>query len=257
MHDPTRSGATSARCVLLAWCTLCSLTLGAGCAGMTDLDLDGVLGERPAPLDESTVTAGLKQALTIGTERTVVRTARQDGYLGDSLLRIVLPQAVQDMSGTLRSFGLGDKLNELEVAMNRAAELAAREATALFVETISGLTLQDAWNILRGHDTAATDFFQERTAVALAARYRPIIQSSLHQVGGYAEYEDLAARVEALPFIDPPDLDLIGYVTDRALSGLFIVLGQEEARIREDPLARTTALLQRVFAQPSDHRRAP
>ena len=217
--------------------------LAAGCAGMAGLDLGGA----SAPLDERTVIAGLKEALSVGTEHTVARTSRIDGYLGDALLRIALPDQLQQLSGTLRSLGLGGKLDQLEVAMNRAAEQAAGEATALFVEAIRGMTLQDAWGILRGHDTAATDFFHERTSAALTSRYRPIVQSSLRQVGGYTEFEDLTRRIEALPLIDPPDLDLVGYVTDRALGGLFTVLGQEEQRIRADPLARTTALLQRVF----------
>lgn len=121
---------------------------------------------------------------------------------------------------------------------------------ALFVATIRDMTLQDAWGILRGHDTATTDFFRERTAAALNSRYHPIVQSSLRQVGGYAEFEELSRRIEALPFIDLPDLDLVGYVTDHALSGLFTVLGQEEQRIRADPVARTTALLLRVFGTP-------
>ncbi|MDD5719842.1 MAG: DUF4197 domain-containing protein [Candidatus Krumholzibacteria bacterium] len=234
-----------------AWFAWCCALLGcaAGCSQMADLDLDGVLGGAQ-PLDERTVVAGLKEALAIGTERTVERTHTRDGYLGNALLRIALPPAVQDLSGTLRSVGLGAKVDELAVAMNRAAELAAGEATALFVETIKGLTLQDAWGILKGHDTAATDYFRERTAAALTARYRPIVQTSLQRVGGYAEYEDLVARIEALPLLEPPDLDLVGYVTDHALAGLFTVLGEEEQRIRADPLARTTALLQRVFGAP-------
>lgn len=234
----------------LAVATTLALACLVGCAGMQNLDLGGVLGGT-APLDERTVTAGLKEALTVGTERTVARTSAQDGYLGDALLRIALPDALVDIAGSLRRVGLGAHVDQLEVAMNRAAELAAREATGLFVETVRGMTLQDVWGILNGHQTAATDFFRERTAAALTGRYRPIVQASLQQVGGYQQYEDLVARIDALPFIDAPDLDLVGYVTDRALVGLFTVLGQEEARIRQDPLARTTALLQRVFGRSS------
>lgn len=234
----------------LAFATTLAFGCLAGCAGVQNLDLDGVLGGT-APLDERTVAAGLKEALTVGTERTVARTSAQDGYLGDALLRIALPDALVDIAGSLRRVGLGSHVDQLEVAMNRAAELAAREATGLFVETVRGMTLQDVWGILNGHQTAATDFFRERTTAALTGRYRPIVQASLQQVGGYQQYEDLVARIDALPFIEAPDLDLVGYVTDRALVGLFTVLGQEEARIRQDPLARTTALLQRVFGRSS------
>jgi hypothetical protein len=216
----------------------------AGCTQLSDYGLGGT-----QVLDERTVAAGLKEALSLGTDRTVARTGVRDGYFGNALLRIALPPAVQDMSATLRLAGLGGKLDELELAMNRAAESAAGEAKALFLETITGLTLQDVWGILKGHDTAATDFLRARTAAALSARYRPIIRTRLQAVGGYSDYEELVALIEALPLVDPPQLDLVDYVTERALAGLFTVLGEEEQRIRTDPLARTTALLRRVFAE--------
>ena len=225
---------------------LLAVTLG-GCAGMENLDLDGILGGN-APLDEATVAAGLREALTVGTARTVSRTGTVDGYLGDALLRIALPPQIEDAAGTLRSVGLGGKVDELETAMNRAAEAAAGEATDIFVEAITGITIQDAWGILRGDDTAATDFFRARTGAALETRYRPIVETKLRTVGGYSDYENLVARAAALPLVDMPDLDLVGYVTTHALDGLFTVLGQEEAKIRQDPLRRTTELLQRVFA---------
>ncbi len=218
----------------------------AGCAGMENFDLDSVLGGT-APLDEATVARGLKEALTVGTGRAVDRVGGLDGYLGNELLRIALPAEVQDVAGTLRTVGLGSKVDELEVAMNRAAELAAGEAVAVFGDAIRGMTLADAWGILRGPDTAATDYFRERTGAALTGRYRPIVEAKLRSVGGYSDYESLVSRLEGIPFVEAPDLDLVGYVTDHALSGLFTVLATEEQQIRADPLARTTALLQRVF----------
>ena len=237
MSFPHRRSALILGCFALA-------CLAAGCTQMSDFGLGG-----SQVLDERTVAAGLKEALRIGTERTVARTGVRDGYLGNPQLRIALPPAVQDMSTTLRSLGLGGRLDELEVAMNRAAEGAAGEATAIFVETITSLTLQDALGILKGRDTAATDFLRARTAAALSARYRPIVQTHLRGVGGYTEYEELVALIEVLPLVDPPQLDIVDYVTERALAGLFTVLGEEERRIRTDPLARTTALLRRVFAR--------
>jgi len=218
-----------------------------GCAGMEDVDLESVLGGA-GPLDEATVARGLKEALSVGTGRAVDQVGSLDGYLANEALKIALPVELQDVAGTLRSAGLGSKVDELEVAMNRAAEQAAGEAVNVFGDAIRGMTLADAWGILRGHDTAATDYFRERTSAALTSRYRPIVESRLRAVGGYGDYETLVARLESLPFVEPPDLDLVGYVTDHALDGLFTVLAQEEQKIREDPLARTTALLQRVFA---------
>jgi hypothetical protein len=225
---------------------LAGLASLAGCAGMEGVDLDGVLGGE-APLDEETVARGLKQALTVGTGRAAGQVGSRDGYLGDETLRILLPSELRDVASTLRRVGLGGKVDELEVAMNRAAEQAAGEATDVFADAIADLTIADAWSILRGHDTAATEYFRGRTSAALTARYRPIVETRLREVGGYDDYAALVARLESLPFVEPPELDLVGHVTEHALEGLFTVLAVEERKIREDPVARTTRLLQRVF----------
>lgn len=222
------------------------LSLG-GCAGMKNLDLGNVLGGT-APLNEATVAQGLKEALSVGTQRATARVGGVDGYLGNALLRIALPEDLQDLAGTLRSVGMGAKVDELEVAMNRAAEQAAGEAVAVFGDAISGMTVADAWGILRGADTAATDYFRARTATALEARYRPIVDNKLHTVGGYDDYEALVGKLNSLPVVEAPDLDLVGYVTEHALDGLYLELASEEVKIRQDPLARTTELLQKVFA---------
>lgn len=228
----------------LVTAALCCL---ASCASMENLDLGSVLGN-DAPLDEATVARGLKEALTVGTGRAVATVGTLDGYLGNEVLRIALPPEVQDVAGTLRSVGLGNKVDELEIAMNRAAEQAAGEAVNVFTDAITSMTIADAWTILRGHDTAATDYFRDRTATTLTTRYRPIIESKLRTVGGYTSYESLVSRLESIPFVDPPNLDLIDYVTTHALSGLFTTLATEEQSIRTDPLSRTTTLLQRVFS---------
>ena len=217
----------------------------AGCATM-----EQVLGGA-APLDEATVARGLKEALTVGTQRTASQVGAVDGYLKNAALKILLPPQIQDVAGTLRSVGMGAKVDELEVAMNRAAEQAAGESVSVFGDAVRGMTITDAWGILRGGDTAATDYFRQRTSAALTARYRPIIESRLQTVGGYSDYESLVAKLQSLPFVEPPNLDLVGYVTDHALSGLFMVLATEEKKIRDDPVARTTALLQRVFGAQS------
>ena len=246
--DPTLEDRQVKRpsCLSRPFLILTALLALGGCAGMENLDLGNMLGGN-APLDEATVAKGLKEALAVGTERAADRVGGVDGYLGNTLLRIALPEDLQEVAGTLRSVGLGAKVDELEVAMNRAAEQAAGEAVAVFGNAVSGMTVADAWGILRGEDTAATDYFRARTGLALEQRYRPIIENKLRTVGGYQDYETLAARLEALPFVEAPDLDLVGYVTGHALDGLFRELATEERKIREDPLARTTQLLQKVF----------
>jgi hypothetical protein len=199
-------------------------------------------------VDERTVVAGLKEALRVGTDRTVASTSRLDGYAGNPLIRIPLPDQLQPVSRTLRSVGLGGTVDEFELAMNRAAEKASGEALDVFVGAITSMTLTDAFGILRGHDTAATEYFRNRTEDELRTRFRPIVIDKLSDVGVYRLYDRVLQGYLALPLTTEPEFDPDDYVTQRALDGLFTVLGQEEKRIRDDPVARTTKLLQTVFS---------
>jgi hypothetical protein len=222
----------------------------AGCATLQE-DLAAVLGGGPVsegPLDESTVTAGIKEALKVGTNNTVLSTSGLDGFLGNQLIRIVLPDQLQSVATTLRNVGLGSKVDELEVGMNRAAELAAGEAREVFWSVITGMSVVDAFGILKGHDTAATDYFHEKTHATLQARFHPIVHAKIQEIGLSRLYGQIADAYNSLSFSEGPRLvDLDEYVTDRALSGLFTILAQEEQKIRKDPVARTTDLLKRVF----------
>jgi len=199
-------------------------------------------------LDSKTVVAGLKEALKIGTERTVLTTSTVDGYMGDALIRIAMPKEFHNMANTLRKVGLGKYVDEMEVAMNRAAEQAASEAREVFWQAITDMTLNDAYSILKGHDTAATHYFRSRTEQSLRLRYLPIVRKKMKSVGLYHSYNKAIDSYMKLPFVKRPKLELDGYVTDSALNGLFTILAQEEKKIRIDPKARTTKLLKRVFA---------
>lgn len=225
-----------------------------GCAGGTGVPgLDralGSMGQAPgAALDEPTVIAGLREALRVGTDRTVASTSRLDGYLANELIRIHTPESLTTMTRTLRTVGMGRQVDELEVAMNRAAEQAAGEAGQVFWSGIRQMSVRDAWGILDGGDTAATDYFRRTTSGELRTRFAPIVEQKMSAVGLVRLYDDLTARYRALPLAalakEPPDLR--AHVTDGALSGLFTVLAQEETRIRREPAARTTELLKRVF----------
>jgi len=220
---------------------------------MADLDraLEGArqASGGSAALDAATVAAGLKDALRVGTDRTVASTSRLDGFLANELIRIHTPESLSTMTRTLRTVGFGSKVDELEVAMNRAAEQAAGEATSVFWNGIQKMSIQDAFGILNGGDTAATDYFRRTTSDELRARFSPIVEQKMSAVGLVQIYDDLVARYEAIPLASfgskPPDLR--AHVTDGALSGLFTVLGQEEAKIRQEPAARSTELLRKVF----------
>jgi hypothetical protein len=133
--------------------------------------------------------------------------------------------------------------------MNRAAEQAAGQAAPVFVDAIASMTLQDAAGIVRGGDTAATDYFERTTSDPLRARFRPIVEQAMQQVGLAQRYDRLVGRYTALPFASKLNLDLPGYVTEQTLAGLFHVVGEEEKRIRTNPAARTTELLKQVFGR--------
>lgn len=217
----------------------------AGCATLQEA-FPGVVDN--LPLDEQTVTAGLKQALQVGTERTVAATGQEDGFLGNSLIRIPIPDQLTDVTGTLRSVGLGSYVDELEVGMNRAAEQAAGEAVDVFWDAITRMTVADAFAILEGADNAATEYFRSRTWETLSGRFQPIVQDKMDGVGLAQVYDQVLDLYGSLPLMDKPELvPLDTYVTDKALGGLFTVLAGEEKKIREDPLARSTDLLRRVF----------
>ena len=232
--------------LILPLCLVLSLSLVYGCKEFASQDLGGLLG-REEPLDEQTVAAGLKEALRVGTERTVDTTSKLDGFLGNALIRIAMPDQFEDAAGVLRDIGLGQQVDNFETGMNRAAERAAGEAKNVFWNAVTGMTVADAFGILKGHDTAATDYFHEKTSDELRSRFRPIVKTKMSEVGLYQMYNELTEYYNKIPLKTAPALDLDEYITERTLNGLFTVLGQEEKKIREDPLARTTDLLRRVF----------
>jgi hypothetical protein len=210
--------------------------------------LDEILrAGQDTPLDEQTVVAGLKEALQIGTQRAVDNTSRLDGFLGNAIIRVVMPEEFKGAASTLRDIGLGGQVDKFELAMNRAAERASGEAVDVFWNAITSMSLADAFGILNGPETAATDYFRINTEATLRQRFAPIVQQKMSEVGLYQIYGELTDYYNNIPLVTKPALDLDGYITDRTLNGLFTILGQEESRIRKDPVARTTALLKRVF----------
>jgi len=227
-----------------------SVALG-GCAALEGVDLERLLMSGP-PLDERTVTQGLEQALRIGAERTTSTLSAPGGFSENPRLRLRLPGELGRVAEALRAVGLGGRVDALEASMNDAAERAAGAALPVFASAIASMSIADAFAILNGPEDAATRYFEEETSGTLRARFSPIVNEAMREVGLYEIYSGLVARYEAIPFAaKPPALDLDAYVTDRTLSALFAKLAEEEARIREDPAARTTSLLRRVFGSAS------
>ncbi len=220
---------------------------------ITTLGCAGLVFDPSVPtsggLDRETVIAGLREALRIGSQRAVDRGGVLDGFLANELIRVLIPDELDSMARTLRRVGLDRQVDDLEVAMNRAAEQAVGEARDVFWDEIRTLTIPEAMSILDDGPTGATDHLRSRTAAEIRGRFRPIVVRKMDEVGLSRIYGQLADRYNELPFVSRPAIDLGEYVTDQALDGLFTLLGEEEARIRQDPIARTTELLRRVFGR--------
>jgi hypothetical protein len=193
------------------------------------------------------IAKGLKEALRVGTGNAVRTTSAPGGFLDDPEIHIPLPGQLGSLSKALRGVGMSSQVDQLEVTMNRAAERAAGEAAPVFLDAIGRMSFDDARQILEGEDTAATQYFRRTTSDPLTTRFRPIVESSMKEVGLVQQYDALVGRFTSLPLAKAPSLDLAGYVTQKALDGLFLVVGEEERKIRADPAARTTDLLRQVF----------
>ena len=201
-----------------------------------------------AAASESTTASALKDALRIATERAVQSTSQTNGFLDNPKIRIPLPGKLETMATALRGIGMSAQVDELEQSMNHAAEKASSEATPVFVDAISQMSFKDATAILKGNDTAATQYFQKKTTEPLRTKFSPIVGDAMKDVGVAKIYDQLVGQyTSAVPFASAPKFDLNGYVTDRTLAGLFNVVGEEEKKIRTNPAARATDLLKQVF----------
>ena len=198
-------------------------------------------------LSEDEIGKGLREALRVGTERVVRQVGARDGYNGDPDIHIPLPGTLERVQSALRGVGMAGLADDLELRLNRAAEAAAPEAKSLFFKAISEMTLDDVRRIYEGPDDAATRYFQGKMSPPLAERMAPVVDRSLSEVGAVAAYDKMMGQYRAIPFVPDVKADLTRYVVDKAMDGIFHYVAVEEAAIRHDPAARTTALLQRVF----------
>jgi hypothetical protein len=198
---------------------------------------------------EDKIVSGLKEALKIGTEETVEVAGSTGGFLQHEAIKIVLPQKLQTMSQALRLSGFGHQVDEFVIRMNRAAEQAAPLAKPIFQEAVTNMSFGDARQILNGGNTAATEYFQNQTRDQLAAAFKPEVEKAMNQVGVTAQYKQLMEQYTALPFVKAPAFDVDEYVVGKSLDGLFYLLAQEEQKIRTNPAARVTSLLQEVFGK--------
>ena len=207
-----------------------------------------VLPSKEKKLDEKTIIAGLKEALEVGTKKSVEKVSAKDGYFKNPEIKIPMPQDLKKVESGLRKAGLGNKVDEFVESMNRAAEKAAPQAKEIFIKAVKGMTVKDARNILYGgEDDAATRYFERETRTDLYGLFFPVVKDSMDKVGATKLYKYLIDKYNSLPLVEKKSYNLDKYVTNKALDGLFIMVAKEESKIRKDPAARITELLRKVF----------
>jgi hypothetical protein len=206
------------------------------------------LGEQSG-LSDAKIGSGLKEALKIGTENAVHLTGKTDGYFLNQAIKILMPEKLRTFEKALRAVGYGPQLDEFVLSMNRAAEKAAPFAEQIFWDAIGEMTFEDARKILSGNETAATDYFKDKTTDKLTGVFKPIVDRSMNEVGVTRQYNELVGRFQSIPFVKSETFDLDHYVVTKALDGLFHMVGEEEKKIRTNPTARVTDLLKEVFGK--------
>ncbi|MFI8378625.1 DUF4197 domain-containing protein [Leeuwenhoekiella sp. NPDC079379] len=224
---------------------LAAILFLSGCA-----ELQSVVNNLPnqVGVDNTTIASGLRQALDFGIDKQVTKLTQENGFYGNSLVKILLPEELQKVDNTLRSVGLGSLADEGLKVLNRAAEDAVGTATPIFIDAVKGITFNDAKNILLGGDNSATSYLENKTNTALYAQFNPIIQQSFNKVGADKIWSNLITKYNALPLTNDVNPDLTDYVTNQALKGVYTMIALEEKDIRTNAAARTTTLLQKVFA---------
>jgi len=195
------------------------------------------------------VAQGLKEALNVGIAKGADQASNTDGYFKNNLIKLLFPPDAQRVETKLRQIGLGGEVDKFIMALNRGAEDAAKGAKPIFLDAIRSLTIQDAWAILRGQPDAATEYLRRTTSSQLQAAFQPVIKQSLDKTYATKYYSDLVNKYNLIPGVQKANPNLEQYATQKAIDGLFILVKQEEANIRQNPVARTTDLLRRVFAR--------
>ncbi len=201
-------------------------------------------------LSDSKIVSGLKEALRVGADNSVKLTGRADGYFGNAAIKILMPSNLRPLERGLRTIGFGPQVDAFILSMNRSAEAAAPAARKIFGDAILAMTFDDARKILSGGDTAATDYFKNKTTGQLTAAFQPFVEKSMNENGVAKQYKALTNQYQSIPFAKSGTFDINKYVVAKALDGLFYELADQERQIRKNPAARTTSLLKEVFGAP-------
>lgn len=200
-----------------------------------------------AALNETDAASGIRTALERGAVAAVALLGKPDGFLGNPLVRIELPGYLKDGAKLLKATGQGKRVDELLTAMNRAAEAAVPEAKSLLVAAVKSMSVEDGLKILRGGDDAATQFFAGKTREPLGQKFLPIVSRATQKVKLADKYNAVAGKAAGMGLIRSEDANIQQYVTGKALDGLFLMIGEEEKKIRKDPVGTGSTILKKVF----------
>jgi hypothetical protein len=213
----------------------------------TDILKGSGTGQTQDTLTTEEIGAGLKDALLVGSENVVSQLGSLDGFNLDPAIHIPLPEQFSTVKSVLGKVGMTSLLDDLELKLNRAAEVATPKAKALFGQAISAMTFEDVMNIYNGEEDAATRYFQDKMTPPLAKEMQPVVEQSLAEVGAVQSYDNVMGEYRTIPFVPDVKADLTTYVVEKGMDGIFYYMAKEEAAIRQNPAKRTTELLQKVF----------
>jgi hypothetical protein len=220
--------------LITLWVTLLALAGPLGAAGLADIS-------------NKDAAAGLKEALTKGSQAAVQRLGVENGFFGNERIRIPLPDSLRKAEGLMRAVGMGKQADELVLRMNRAAEAAVPEAKALLVDAVKRMTVADAKGILTGGEDAATRYFRRTTSEPLAQKFLPIVRKAMERVKLAEKYNEFAEKGARFGLVKGEDAKLENYITRKSLEGLYTVIAEEERKIRQDPVGSASSIIGKVF----------
>jgi len=231
---------------------IASIWVFTSCASQAQFNLGKVIDKIKGPgsaLSEGDIVSGLKEALNIGISKGADSASKTDGFFKNELIKIVVPPEAQKVASTLRKMGLGAEVDKFTLSLNRAAEDAAKKSKPIFVKAITSMTITDAMGILKGQDDAATVYLKKTTNGDLYKTFFPVVDSTLQINKATQYYEDLVNTYNKIPLVKKVNPNLKEYATQKTIDGLYLLIAQEEKKIRKDPAARVTQILKNVFGQ--------
>jgi hypothetical protein len=240
--------------VVFAFSSCAQVTTPSGSQGLGSVKNSSQPSSASQPASNTTSQSdpaadALKQALSLSAQKSSDLLSVTDGFFKNQAIKILMPPDAKLVEEKLRDFGFGAEVDNMILSMNRAAESAAKDAAPIFINAIEHMSINDAFSIVKGPNDAATQYLKKTTTPELTTKFRPVIQSALDKVDATKYWSEIFSTYNKIPFAKPVNSDLAGYVTQKALDGLFYTMSQQEAQIRKDPAGTANALIQQVFGK--------